>query len=313
MMTHWRRAASLILLLVCTHAAQAAKPTIAVLDFNMARTQIVLGNGFAVVQSVEDTTKTLSADLITYLVKSGKFSVVERDRMKDILKEQEFSESGYISPETAVKVGKLIGADYFVMGQIEQVKAQVEVKPLPYTDEPRPQYEGTMMVNVRIVDSRGGKVVAADKFTVEHKETNFNMKKRVTGDEFLLALKDATVKTIVNGIVSNVFPLKVIKVVGNEVYLNRGEGVDYKVGSILSVFVRGEELVDQDTHEKLGATETEVGTLQITDIQKKMSKANIVTGGDKIKEGSVAKLKSLEPVPESGGEMADPGAQPVNW
>jgi len=300
------------LLLSSASSLLAARPTIAVLDFTADKDTITFGHGFIVRETVEASTKYLSTELITFLVKANKFDVVERSRMEDILKEQEFSESGYISPETAVKLGKLIGADYFVMGKIEQFKAGIESKKIPYTNEVRKQYEGKMTVNVRIVDSRGGKVVTANKFVVEHEDRN--RKNEVTADDFLDALKEKTVKEIVNGIIEGVFPLKIIKITGNKVYINRGAGVSFKVGDTLTVFSQGESLVDPDTGESLGSAEEEVGSIEVSTIQKKFSTAKIIAGAGQIKKGSVVRLGEQKEKAIVGRELT-PGSsdKPFNW
>ena len=44
------------------------------------------------------------------LLKTGKVDVVDRARVEDILKEQEFSYSGFVDQKTAVRLGKLLGA-----------------------------------------------------------------------------------------------------------------------------------------------------------------------------------------------------------
>ncbi len=299
-------------LLAIPVVAMAARPTIAVLDFNTDKASITIAPGFVVVQNIEDTTRLLSSDLMTYLVKTNKFNVVERNRMKDILTEQEFSESGYISPESAVKMGELIGADYFVMGKIEMLKAGVKRKKIPYTDTIRSLYVGKMIVNVRIVDSRGGKIVAAEKFTVEHEDRN--PKGELTADEFLEALKEKTVKEIVNGVVAGVFPLKIAKVTGNTVYINRGSGVDFEVGDHLSVMAQGEGLIDPDTGESLGSAEEEVGVVEVTSIQKKFSKAKIISGEKNIKKGALVRARQVESEESAPMELT-PGSsdKPFSW
>ena len=301
-------------LLFSTSSLLAARPTIAVLDFTADKNTITFGHGFIVRETVESSTKFLTSELMTFLVKANKFDVVERSRMKDILTEQEFSESGYISPETAVKLGKLIGADYFVMGKIEQFKAGIERKKIPYTDEVQKQYEGKITVNVRIVDSRGGKIVTASKFVTEHEDRNRNRDKEVTPDDFLDALKEKSVKNIVNGIVEGVFPLKIIKITGNKVYINRGAGVSFKVGDSLAVMAQGEGLVDPDTGESLGSAEEEVGRVEVDAIQKKFSTAKIVSGAGQIKKGAIVRL--AQPESEAVVEKAlTPGSsdKPFNW
>lgn len=299
-------------LLFSSSALLAARPTIAVLDFTADKDTITFGHGFIVRETVESSTKFLTSELMTFLVKANKFDVVERSRMKDILTEQEFSESGYISPETAVKLGKLIGADYFVMGKIEQFQAGIETRKIPYTNQVQQQYQGKLTVNVRIVDSRGGKVVAANKFVVEHEDRNRN--NEVTADDFLDALKEQSVKAIVNGIVEGVFPLKIIKVEGGKVYINRGAGVSFKVGDVLTVLTQGDGLVDPDTGESLGSAEEEVGRVEVDGIQKKFSTAKILTGAGQIKEGAIVRLGEQEAEVVQERELT-PGSsdKPFSW
>ena len=299
-------------LLLSSSSLLAARPTIAVLDFTADKDTITFGQGFIVRETVEASTAFLTSELMTFLVKTNKFDVVERSRMKDILTEQEFSESGYISPETAVKLGKLIGADYFVMGKIEQFQAGIENKRIPYTNEVKKQYEGKITVNVRIVDSRGGKVVTANKFVVEHED--LNRKNEVTPDDFLDALKEKAVKSIVNGIVEGVFPLKIIKITGNKVYINRGAGVSFKVGDTLTVLAQGEGLVDPDTGESLGSAEEKVGQVEVDAIQKKFSTAKILSGAGQIKKGAIVRLMPQDPEAAVGRELT-PGSsdKPFNW
>jgi TolB-like protein len=304
-----------LLVLLCGFSLNlyAARPTIAVLDFNTDGNKITFSHRFVIVQPVEATTKVLSNDLVTHLVKTNKFTVVERSRMDNILKEQEFSESGFISPETAVKMGELIGADYFVMGRIESLQAALENKKVPYTNTFQEEYEGKMIVNVRIVDSRGGKIVAANKFTIDHTDRS-KMNNKITPDTFLEALKEKAAQEIVNRIIEGVFPLKIIKITGDTVYINRGEGATFVVGTTLSVISQGEGLVDPDTGESLGASEEQVGTVEISDIQKKFSKAKIITGGKQIKKGAIARIMASEEKQPPMRELT-PGSsdKPVSW
>jgi hypothetical protein len=300
-------------LLLSSSSLLAARPTIAVLDFTADKDTITFGYGFIVRETVESSTKFLTSELMTFLVKTNKFDVVERSRMKDILAEQEFSESGYISPETAVKLGKLIGADYFVMGKIEQFQAAIENKKIPYTDEVKKQYEGKITVNVRIVDSRGGKIVTANKFAVEHEDLNRKWDKEITPADFLDALKEKAVKNIVNGIVEGVFPLKVIKITGDKVYINRGAGVSFKVGDTLAVLAQGEGLVDPDTGESLGSAEEEIGRVEVLTIQKKFSTAKIVSGAGQIKKGAIVRLGPQDEAMIERELTPGSSDKPFNW
>jgi curli biogenesis system outer membrane secretion channel CsgG len=60
--------------------------------------------------------------LITALVGTGRFTVVERDEsaLKRILEEQRLGASGAVTPQTAAKVGRMLGARLAVIGEVSE-------------------------------------------------------------------------------------------------------------------------------------------------------------------------------------------------
>jgi len=66
-----------------------------------------------------DQLKFLTNKFISELVSTDKYSVLNRERMGDILKEQGFQQSGACnSSECHVQMGQLLGVDYLVSGNI---------------------------------------------------------------------------------------------------------------------------------------------------------------------------------------------------
>jgi len=70
--------------------------------------------------------QTLTEMLITALIQTDKFTVMERVQLEKILTEQSLSQAGIIDIETAVEVGKLSGLAGVVMGSISQLKTSIE-------------------------------------------------------------------------------------------------------------------------------------------------------------------------------------------
>lgn len=92
-------------------ADAADKPRIAVLEIkNKADNQYWWHGGGEAAQDV----------FVTELVKSGKFSVIERERMSAIMQEKGLNMSGDIDPATAMQIGKLLGADYMLAGSVTE-------------------------------------------------------------------------------------------------------------------------------------------------------------------------------------------------
>lgn len=91
------------------HAQADTRPTVAVLYFNNgsfgpgAKDYDMLGRGVA-------------DFLITELSANAKIRVVERDQIAKITGEQDLGTSGRVDAETAVRIGKLLGAQYMVTG-----------------------------------------------------------------------------------------------------------------------------------------------------------------------------------------------------
>lgn len=109
----------LVLALTATLAAQSAprKARIAVMDFDYATVQSASSAMFG---SNIDVGKGITNLLITNLVKNGTYSIIERAALDKIMAEQNFSTSQRADPNSAAKLGKLLGVDAIIVGSITQ-------------------------------------------------------------------------------------------------------------------------------------------------------------------------------------------------
>jgi curli biogenesis system outer membrane secretion channel CsgG len=129
-------------------AAPADPPTVAVVYFDYTGKTAEL----------EVLRKGLAQMLISDLSGTDAIRVVERDRLEDILGELKLQSSAKIDPQSAVKMGKLLGARYLVLGG--------------YFD-----LQDVLRVDARIIEVETGKVVKSigsngkqgDFLTVEQK------------------------------------------------------------------------------------------------------------------------------------------------
>ncbi|HEV7509794.1 MAG TPA: CsgG/HfaB family protein [Thermoanaerobaculia bacterium] len=87
------------------------KPRIAVLEFkNKADNQWWYHGGAAAAQDV----------FVTELVKSGKFTVVDREQLEAMMQEKHLTQSGDIDKGTAMKLGKILGLNYLLTGAVTE-------------------------------------------------------------------------------------------------------------------------------------------------------------------------------------------------
>lgn len=142
------------------------KPRIAVLEFkNKADNQYWWHGGAAAIQDV----------FVTELVKSGKFRVIDRERLSALMAEKNLALSGDLDPATAVRAGKLIGVDYFLVGSVTEYGKEdrggsgfgVSIRKSKFT----------AAANARLIDAETGEIIWAD----EGREEESNSKVRVRG------------------------------------------------------------------------------------------------------------------------------------
>jgi len=111
-------AAAVLLLLMPVGRGMAQEsspdlPTVAVLDF----TGLMIGQG----GNSAPLGKAVSAMLITELSGREGLRVIERNRLQDLLTEQRLSLSGRVDEETAIQVGRMVGAQYIIHGQVTSI------------------------------------------------------------------------------------------------------------------------------------------------------------------------------------------------
>ena len=96
---------------------QGRKKRVAVFDFDYATVQKHSDAAFG---ANIDVGKGIADLLVKHLVKDGTYSVIERKAMDKILAEQNFSNSDRANPNSAAKLGKLLGVDAIIVGSITQ-------------------------------------------------------------------------------------------------------------------------------------------------------------------------------------------------
>jgi curli biogenesis system outer membrane secretion channel CsgG len=108
-----------LILSTAVHSQDAPKrrPRVAVMDFDYATVQTVSASIFG---TNVDIGKGIVDMLVNDLVKDGSYSVIERKALDKILTEQNFSNSNRADPNSAAKIGKLLGVDAIIVGSITE-------------------------------------------------------------------------------------------------------------------------------------------------------------------------------------------------
>lgn len=249
------------------------KPTIAIKQAKVA-------------ESVSDSTKKnlnldkLLAEMEASFLATRKFNVVTRnkDSMEAIRKEQQFSKSNF-STGDAAEAGQLKNADYLILPEVYRFAFYSKIHKVPNLQSKyfRRDY-GTLEINAQIVDTKSGQITATfslkDSFST--KERMVNKSGGVPNKKHFSDLAKGVSAQMADQFIALVFPVEIISVKGETVYLNRGQDGGFKKGDELSVYMKGEVLIDPHTGEQLGSAEEFVGKIKITRVNPKFTLAKVL-------------------------------------
>jgi curli biogenesis system outer membrane secretion channel CsgG len=220
---------------------------------------------------------------------ASKFSVVERDKLNLVLKEQGLAQTGAVDPATAAKVGKILGVKYIILGGIDKFDVNKNSGAIGRFGVGASVVQSNATVNLRVVDSttaervisiagdgsvkKGGGFVKDAAFSRDAEwglasETVNEAAKAVVAklvsSDYLARISDAAHP---GGMVEG----KIIKVEGNKAYINLGASSGIKMGDKFNVVNVGEALIDPDTGAKLGASEKQTGSGAVVEVQDKFA------------------------------------------
>jgi serine/threonine protein kinase/curli biogenesis system outer membrane secretion channel CsgG len=232
----------------------------------------------------ETETSVLTAVLTRKLVEAKKFDVVEREKVAAAIREQNFGLEGRMDPERTVAFGKVIGADFLILGEISKITVSREtIDSGRFAGRLRfsTLFTLSMEVEMRIINSRTTKIVSAKKVTGS---TSTKVQGRLIkglaafASNRMEATREKLIGNIVRAIVDDVYPLKVIKVKKDGVFINRGQTSGIKVGDTFDVYRVGEPIVDEETGMVLGIDKKKIGQILVTSVDKSYAQATIVKG-----------------------------------
>lgn len=152
---------TLAMVVIFAGTSFAEKKKVAVMGFDDGTLDHWWGDTWKVGDGIADM-------FVTSLVKMGRFSVIERQQLEKVMKEQSLGLSGMIDPKQAKEVGKLAGVDYLITGKVtvfETHKKEMKAGKLFGDALGGMQVdttEGNCQVDARMIDVKTGEIVSAD-------------------------------------------------------------------------------------------------------------------------------------------------------
>jgi curli biogenesis system outer membrane secretion channel CsgG len=294
----------IVLTLTVTSGGWAqAKKRVAVMDFDMSAVQSsanqIFGGG-----NTQDVGKGVADMMVTKLVKDGVYSVIERQALAKIIGEQNFSNSDRANPDSAAKIGRILGVDAILIGSITQFGRDDQSHSVGGSalggisgryglgGVGTHKAKAVVVISARMVDTNTGEILAAadGKGQSTRSGTSLlggggssagggggnysmgsaNFDDTILGEATNIAVGDVT-KQLEDA--AGKIPTAVINVNGlvadvtnNTLIMNVGSRAGVKVGDRLGVFHKGKEVRDPATGKVLKTINTQLGDVTITEV-----------------------------------------------
>ena len=229
--------------------------------------------------------------LETQLVKIGRFKILERDRIADVLSEQ-LLQGEFSGVETGLAVGAV---DYIVLGSVTKFGSKENAISTERFSTTRVITE--FGLDLKVVSALNGEIRRAENVEVSIESGSATRTRGFsTGDSLADPLADVqrrAAKKVAAAIAESIFPIEVLAFSEDAIpsccaYINYGEAV-LSVGDRLKVVSLEESLVDHTTGIDLGAIEQTIGILEVVEVLVKFSKAKIISG-DTPAKGQIARV-----------------------
>jgi curli biogenesis system outer membrane secretion channel CsgG len=292
-------------------AHQGRKKRVAVFDFDYATVQsyssAMFGTNVDVGRGMCDLT-------VKYLVQDGTYSVIDRKAMDKILAEQNFSNSDRANPNSAAKLGKLLGVDAIIVGSITQFGNETKNTNLGGAGGNWGGYgiggighkksKAIVAVDARIINIDTAEImgVASGKGESARESTSLlggggnwhgfgggaadfgssDFQQTIIGEAVNLAVQDLSAGLIADNTKLEARTINVEGLVaavdGGQIILNVGGKAGLKVGDQLNVERITREIKDPSTGAVIRKMSSTVGVIKLTDVDDVSAVGTPVSG-----------------------------------
>jgi curli biogenesis system outer membrane secretion channel CsgG len=297
------------------------KKRVAIMDFDYG----TVHSGIAAIFGQDiDVGKGITDLLVKYLVKDGTYSVIERKALDKILAEQNFSNSDRANPASAAKIGKLLGVDALIIGSITQFGNETKNTNIGGAGGAlggfglggfgHKKSKAVVAIDARIIDIDTAEIlgVADGKAESARESTSLtgggghwsgwggghadfgssDFQQTIIGEAVNKATEQLSQGLIADSpkLVARTIVVEglVAAVDSGQVILNVGAKTGLKVGNTMSVERVTKEIKDPATGKVLRKMASQIGTIEITDVDDVSAVGKVVSGtgfkvGDSVK------------------------------
>ncbi|MEB2807877.1 CsgG/HfaB family protein [Campylobacter upsaliensis] len=226
----------------------------------------------SVFDSTPDPTKrgigaALQQKIITNLLQSRKFNVLDRDSNGYYEMEKALIQSGNAAKDEIYKLKNVLGTDYILLFSISALDGKQKTSNL--TGKSKMEAEVVIDYRVLLFATRQIKFANTLSTKVALKDDSLSTNEQVLGQ---------IARQISNDILNAIYPLKVAGVENGEIIFSQ----NLNQGDVYECFSLGKAIKDSYTKETTGRIETKSGSIEVTRSTPKLSYAKITEGSVKV-------------------------------
>jgi hypothetical protein len=260
---------TLLLGTLLTTTSHAELKKLAVSDVKAGAGLVKAAEKAGTVDSLQRVVEAYDSQLIDRLHGTRKFDIVARSDLKQLAKDGDATGNLF----------KIPGTDYVLVTTLDDFQDYSETLTLPTTGETLSKRVVRITAVAKIYDATSGRLIESANIKKEIKNAGGQFNSAKNGDladSLLETAVEQSAKAMANRIADVIYPAKIISKLDKMVTINRGDGTDIEVGQIWNVWALGAELKDPDTGEVLGRERLPVGKVRITQVEPKISMADII-------------------------------------
>lgn len=254
--------------------------------------------------------ENLSIMLESALFDTGRFVLVEREKLQDVIAEQDLVASGRAAQTKKVaQTGKIRPAKYLASGAVTTVEENqsgggggISIKGISVGMK---KNEAQITIIAKLIDTTTSEIVAKKSITGKAGGTGLDVgvykggvgvdlggfKKTPLGQAAQDCINQAAA-FFATAMEEFPFEGSVVKVSGDRVIINRGSEFGVEVGQELVMAEEGEQLIDPDTGAILGQEEGKVlGRLRVAKVDEKISYCEVLEGEKNPATGTIVRAE----------------------
>jgi curli biogenesis system outer membrane secretion channel CsgG len=206
--------------------------------------------------------------LTTEIARTGCFVLVEREQLDKTLNEQSLGQSGAMDSAFAPRVGKLVGAEFVLIGSVSQFGVRTEASESLFGDS-KTQFADAA-VDIKLINVETGEIVLSLSGTGHAKRKFKSFLGIGSSGGYDEALESQALRSSLAGFAARIAAevgkspwMCYAMVRGEQLYLDAGSRSGIAAGQQYEIFTKGDAIYSPTTGALLGYDEVKTGVVQV--------------------------------------------------